>query len=142
MRYTSYLPLPIVRAFNRLLRSCDPWPFLPFRVRVAIERTGLACLVCPLLTSATRSETIARPSANFRGTPLPQARRRPPLVSSTAFPATLPDLRPVSLMDMDFAKLPARPTPVASYLISVRQGAGLPQASFRPHLTMTPLPLG
>ena len=29
-------------------------------------------------------------------------RRRPPQVSSIAFPASLPDLQPWSLMDMDF----------------------------------------
>src|SRR5690606_3347379 len=37
--------------------------------------------------------------------------------------------------------MPPYPTLLAFYLVSVRQVRVLPPASFRPHLTMTPLPL-
>ena len=81
-------------------RSCEPWPFLPFRVSVPLERTDGPCLLCPLLTSAPRWGCLTAPSVSQRrfGT-----WRRSPEVSSTAFTAHLPDLHPRPLMDMDFA---------------------------------------
>jgi hypothetical protein len=69
-----------------------------------------------------------------------EAQRRPPEVSSTAFPARPPDLPPRPWMTMDFAILcllvrPGRPR----YPVLVHRAAGLLHASFRPHLTATPL---
>ena len=65
---------------------------------------------------------------------------RPPEVSPTTFPAYLPDLQPLPLMDMDFVVfrqlvrlwLPDYPVPV-------RQVTVLLHASFRHDLTTTPL---
>ena len=69
-----------------------------------------------------------------------EAQRRPPEVSSTAFPARPPDLPPRPLMTMDFAILcllvrPGRPR----YPVLVHRAAGLLHASFRPRLAATPL---
>ena len=67
-------------------------------------------------------------------------RRRPPQVSSIAFPAHLPDIQAWPLMDMDFAiSPPARPTKPASYPVPVRQVAVLIHASFRHPLARVPL---
>lgn len=35
-------------------RSCEPWPFLPFRASVPLERTDSFDLLCPLLTPPPR----------------------------------------------------------------------------------------
>ena len=67
-------------------------------------------------------------------------RRRPPQVSSIAFPAPLPDLQPWPLMDMDFAiSCPLVRPRMPRYPISVRQVAVLLHTSFRRRLAMTPL---
>ncbi len=58
----------------------------------------LACLLCPLLTSAVRSGSITQSSVLNPG-----QKGRSPEVSSTAFRTQPPDLQPVPLMDMDFA---------------------------------------
>ena len=97
MSRESYWPLPIVRAFDRSLRPCGPWLFLPFRVSVSTEQAGGSRLLCPLLTSAFGSGHLTIPSVP-RGT-----ERRSPGVSLTAFTAALPDLQPWPLMDVDFA---------------------------------------
>src|SRR3954453_8468195 len=66
--------------------------------------------------------------------------RRPPQVSSIAFPAHLPDLQLWPLMDLDFAiRCPLVRPRDASYPVSVRQVAALLHTAFRPHLAMTPL---
>ena len=66
--------------------------------------------------------------------------RRPPQVSSIAFPAHLPDLHLWPLMDLDFAiRCPLVRPRDASYPVSVRQVAALLHTAFRPHLAMTPL---
>ena len=83
-------------------RSCEPWPFLPFRASVPLERTDGCDLLCPLLTSAPRWGRLAAPSVLRRRGRL-GTRRRPPEVSSTAFPAHPPDVHPRPLMDGDFA---------------------------------------
>src|SRR5208282_4925217 len=77
MRRRSYLPLPIVRAFGH-------------RFRLG--------LLCPLLTSAPRSDGLSAVSVAAKATP-----GRSPGVSSIAFGAQPPDLRFAPLMDMDFA---------------------------------------
>src|SRR5215475_1792268 len=43
-------------------RSCEPWPFLPFRASVPLERTDGIGLLCPLLTPAPRSRSLTAPS--------------------------------------------------------------------------------
>ena len=43
-------------------RSCEPWPFLPFRASVPLERTDGCGLLCPLLTPAPRSGSLTAPS--------------------------------------------------------------------------------
>src|ERR1022692_5204729 len=54
-------------------------------------------LICPLLTSAPRSDRLSTASV------AEATRSRSPGVSSTAFRAQPPDLRFAPLMDMDFA---------------------------------------
>src|SRR3954469_25623294 len=68
-----------------------------------------------------------------------ETRRRPPEVSSIAFTAHPPDLRPRALDGSGLRdQLAARPTWAASYPISVRQVAASLHASFRPRLAATP----
>jgi hypothetical protein len=43
-------------------RSCEPWPFLPFRASVPLERTDGCDLLCPLLTPAPRWGSLTAPS--------------------------------------------------------------------------------
>jgi len=69
MSSRAYLPLHLprlsrgtVRAFVAPLRSCEPRPFLPFRVSVPLKRIGFARLLCPLLTSGMRSPLLAERS--------------------------------------------------------------------------------
>jgi hypothetical protein len=69
-----------------------------------------------------------------------ETQRRSPEVRSTAFTARPPNLPPRSLMTVDFAiscslVRPGRPR----YPVFVHRAAALLHASFRPHLTMTPL---
>ena len=72
-------------------------PFLPFRASVPLEWTDCSRLLCPLLTSAPRSESLS-------ALPAPRgARRRSPEVSLAAFHAQPPDLRSAFSMDMGFA---------------------------------------
>lgn len=85
------------QAFVSVTRSSSSLPLSTVRAFSALRH-----LLCPLLTPAPRSGPIARPSANFRGTPLPRARCRPPGVSSCSFGAQARDLRGRLLMDMDF----------------------------------------
>ena len=66
--------------------------------------------------------------------------RRSPVISSTAFDTRPPDLPPTSLMDTDFAvacPLVRRRKPQIRFLSIGRYL--LLHASFRPHLTVTPL---
>src|SRR3990172_13376001 len=99
------------------------------------------CLLCPLLTSATRSGNLAVPSV-----PNHRTRRRSPEVSSTAFRAQPPNLRPAPLMDVDFAiicPLVRRKTPRIRFLSigsrvcspppSHPPSRGRPCASLTPH---------
>ena len=79
MSCTSYSLLPTVRAFINSIRSQ---------------------LLCPLLTSAPRSEcltTLPVPYGTRHGT-----RHRPPGVRTSAFIARPPNLQPQPLTDMDF----------------------------------------
>ena len=66
---------------------------------------------------------------------------RSPQVSALAFPASLPHLphQPLTCFGLR-CSWPARPTDTASHEVRVPQVAGLPPASSRPHLTVTPLP--
>src|SRR5262249_772454 len=97
MSCQSYLPLSIVWAFGprfRLDLSVAP----PFSLGVPPEPCRQLDLICPLLTSAPRSDdlTVASVACGRHETDLPG-------VSSIAFGAQPPDLRFASLMDMDFA---------------------------------------
>src|SRR5215510_1204685 len=72
--------------------------------------------------------------------PVAGTRRRPPEVRATAFTARPPDLPPRPLMTVDFAincplVRPGRPR----YPVLVHRAATLLHASFRPHLSVTPL---
>ena len=49
-------------------RSCEPWPFLPFRASVPLERTDVFGLLCPLLTPAPRWGSLTVPSVLPRRT--------------------------------------------------------------------------
>ncbi|MGX1350598.1 hypothetical protein AB7M49_004174 [Bradyrhizobium elkanii] len=87
-----------------------------------------------LLISPSRSR-ILRPLSLISRT-----RQRSPEVSSTAFPASPPNLPPRPLITMDFAiscllVRSGRPR----YPVLIHRAAGLLHASFRPHLAMTPL---
>ena len=69
----------------------------PFGVGVPHEPRRRQDLLCPLLTSAPRSDRLTTASV------AETTRRRSPGVSSAAFCAQSPDLRLAPLMDMDFA---------------------------------------
>src|ERR1035441_10446414 len=67
-------------------------------------------------------------------------RSRSPEVSSTAFSVQPPDLPPAPLMDMGFAILCSlAPCRRPHHPVLVHRLTPLLHASFRPHLTMTPL---
>ena len=107
---------------------------LPTSYRSGLRRSALR-LLCPLLTSALRSDRLTSISVSN-----PRRRRRSPEVKPTAFTARPPDLPPRPLMAADFAITcslvrPGRPR----YPVLVHQAAALLHASFRPHLAMTPL---
>ena len=55
MSCKAYWPPPSFGPSAARSRSCEPWPFLPFRASVPLERTDGFGLLCPLLTSAPRS---------------------------------------------------------------------------------------
>jgi hypothetical protein len=57
-----------VQAFTSRARSCNPWPFLPFRASVPIEQTDCSRLFCPPLTFESRSGSLSIPSVPFRNT--------------------------------------------------------------------------
>ena len=145
MSSRTYLPLHLpvigtVRAFVPL-RSCEPSPFLPFRVSVPLKRIGFARLLCPLLNSGVRSPLLAEQSVR--------------VVAARQF---LPDTRQTSQVKFDNLRrtpagftarllmngglrrlMSARPTSTAYYPIPVRRAATLLHAAFRPRLTTTPL---
>src|SRR5262249_41996973 len=118
--------------------SSAAWPARDRRSTCLFHRSCLhrvVRLLCPLLTSAPRSEPLAVPAV-----PLPRRRHRPPEVRPTAFTARLPDLPPRSLMALDFAITcslvrPGRPR----YPVLVHQAAALLRASFRRRLAAMPL---
>ena len=92
----------------------------------------------PTMPSADFCAAIRSPCGGL--SPVPETRRRPPEVRSTAFTARPPDLPPRPLMAVDFAIIcslvrPGRPR----YPVLVHRAAALLHASFRPHLAMTPL---
>ena len=97
-----------------------------------------AKLVSPTMPSADFCAAVGSPCGDL--SPVAGTQRRPPEVRSTAFTARPPDLPPRSLMTVDFAircslVRPGRPR----YPVLVHRAAALLRASFRPHLTMTPL---
>ena len=89
------------------------------------------------------------PSADFcaaigspHGSPSPESgtRHRPPRLSLATFVARPPDLQPEPSMDGGLCCLRStRPTRAAYYPIPVRRAATLLHASFRRHVTATPL---
>jgi len=130
-----------VRAFVAPLRSCEPRPFLPFRVSVPLKRIGFARLLCPLLTSDARSPLLAdrlvRVVAKGNSS---RTHARPPRLSLSPFVARPPDLQHWPSMDGGLRRVwAARPTSTAYYPIPVRQAATLLHAAFRPRLATTPL---
>jgi hypothetical protein len=115
-----------------LLPHSSPEIAAPLATSTVRAFAGLPRLLCPLLTSALRSERLATPAV-----PLPGQQCRPPEVRSTAFAARPPDLPPRSLMAVDFAIIrslvrPGRPR----YPVLVHRAAALLHASFRPHLAV------
>jgi hypothetical protein len=111
-------------------------PFLPFRASVPIEWTDCSRLLCPLLTSAPRSENLSVPPAPGG------ARRRSPEVRSTAFDAQPPNLRCAPLVDTGFAvvgPLARRGAPLSGSCPSARTVSL--RASFRPRLATAALAL-
>ena len=96
---------------------------------------GLFRLLCPLLTSALRSDRLTTTSVSNPG-----QQRRSPEVRPTAFTARPPDLPPRPLMTVDFAITcslvrPGRPR----YPVLVHRAAALLHASFRRNLAIPPL---
>jgi hypothetical protein len=133
MSRTAYWPLQSVRAFGRSFPVRRAQPFLPFRASVSIEWTDCICLLCPLLTSATRSGHLAVTSVarcdtrqTSRGK-FDRLRRTPAGFTTSA-------LDGLGLRDC----MPTRPPEAASYPIPVRRAAALFHAAFRPHLAVTP----
>ena len=106
-------------------RLFGPSLCLPARVRV----------LWPLLTSAAPSRPVAGSVA--RSWQL----GRSPVISTHSFAPRLPDLPRADLGNHGFRCLvPAHPSLVAFYPVSVRQVVAVAPASFRPHLAVTPLP--
>ena len=114
-------------AFERRVSTPHFHPFGP--------SAGSLHLLCPLLTSALRSDRLTATSVS-----LPRHSADLPRVRPTAFAARPPDLPPRSLMTLDFAITgslvrPGRPR----YPVLVHRAAALLHASFRPRLAATPL---
>src|SRR5262249_12553495 len=115
MRFESYLPLPIVPAFDqRSLLSLSV--ALPFGFGVPHEPCRLPGLLCLLLTSAGRSEGLATPSVPRRrsrfGLSVGSAFRR--WSASRASPTSRPDTRQTSRGKIDrLHRTPAGSTPAA-----------------------------
>jgi len=66
---------------------------------------------------------------------------RSPGISLRSVAPRLLDLHPAGLGNHGFhCVMPAHPPPSAFYRVSVRQVVAVAQASFRPHLAVTPLP--
>ena len=75
------------------------------------------------------------------GLPSQMARRQVSPGKNVDFPCTLAPFTALTLDCMGLhCLLPARPISTASHEVRVPQVAGLPPASSRPHLTVTPLP--
>src|SRR5262249_46841890 len=120
-------------------RSCEPWPFLPFRASVPLERTDDNDLLCPLLTPAPRSESLSTPSVPPRRMSvrdMTQASRG----KFDRLPRTPAGCTPQALDGCGLCgHLSARPTWTASDPVSVRQVAVLVHAAFGRRLATTPL---
>src|SRR6516162_2532451 len=120
-------------------RSCEPWPFLPFRASVPLERTDDFGLLCPLLTPAPRWGSLTVPSVLPRRTSvrdMTQASRG----KFDRLPRTPAGCTHQALDGCGLCgHLSARPTWDASNPVSVRQVAVLVHASFRRRLATTPL---
>ena len=88
------------------------WPMRELRPTRPSNRSGLRRRTPPTMPSADFSTAISAPHGGL--SPEFRTRRRPPEVSSTAFPAHPPDLPPRPLMTLDFAVIcllvrPGRP---------------------------------
>jgi hypothetical protein len=120
-------------------RSCEPWPFLPFRASVPLERTDGFDLLCPLLTPAPRWGSLTAPSVLPRRMSVQDmaqaSRGKFDRLPRTPAGSTSQALDGCGLR----GQLSARPTWAASYPVSVRQVAVLLHASFRRRLATTPL---
>jgi hypothetical protein len=62
----DYWPSPSFGPSAARSRSCEPWPFLPFRASIPLERTDGFDLLCPLLTPPPRSGSLRAPSVRPR----------------------------------------------------------------------------
>ena len=114
------------------IRAGDAWAYwspLPFGPSSPVARR----VVCPLLTSARRSDGLTTASVP-PGTP-----SRSPEVSSPAVRAHPPDLRFAPLMDMDFAHLRSLVRRARLRSGFCTSGRAFAIASFRPRLAATPL---
>ena len=92
-------------------------------------------LLCPLLTSATRSENLTIPSVASPRNAADLPRGKSDRLHRTPAKFTALALDGYGLRDLVLT----RPTITASYLVPVRRVAALLHASFRPRLTTTPL---
>src|SRR4051794_6538721 len=120
-------------------RSCEPWPFLPVRARVPLERTDDFSLLCPLLTPVPRSESLSTPSVPPRQTSV-RDRAQASRGKFDRLPRTPAGSTPQALDGSGLCgQLSARPTWTACYPVSVRQVAVLVHAAFRRRLATTPL---
>src|ERR1035437_3030536 len=130
-RLLLVLPFKPLRApFRPSVRDVTVRPscFSTFRLRSASIASPASCLLCPLLTSAWRSESLVASSVQNSGQPC-----RSPEVSLTAFPTHPPDLPSRRLMAMDFAVI--RPLVPALGLLSGFCSSG---RGFAPRFLQTP----
>src|SRR5215469_8778542 len=139
MSREAYWPLQSFGPSAARSRSCEPWPFLPFRASVPLERTDGFGLLCPLLTPAPGSGSLTAPSVLPRRTPVRDraqaSRGKFDRLRRTPAGSTSQALDGYGLR----GESSARPAWAASYPVSVRQVAVWLHASFRRHLATTPL---
>jgi hypothetical protein len=139
MSREAYWPLQSFGPSAARSRSCEPGPFLPFRVSVPLERTDGFDLLCPLLTPAPRSGSLTAPSVLPRRVSVwdmvQASRGKFDRLRRTPAGSTSQALDGCGLR----GELSARPTWAASYPVSVRQVAVWLHAAFRRRLAVTPL---
>jgi hypothetical protein len=114
-----------VRPFVVAVRSCDPWPFLPLRVSVPVERTANPRLLWPRLTSAVPSDRLSTVVARRQDARSLRVRR------VTFLPSTRPIYAGSVRMTLGLESCcPLAHLAVASYRLRVPRAGSLPSASF------------